>query len=77
MTMYNFTLIISKPKVDDVTAADRLCESGCDDAMFSCSMEEYSLEFSREAESLEEAIESACNDIYSARIGSHVEDIIE
>lgn len=72
MPTYNFTLMISRPEVDEDTATDRLYEAGCDDALFSVSGGSYELEFDREAPCLKEAVLSAIRDVKSANTGSCV-----
>ena len=73
---YSFTLIISRPDVDEETAADRLYASGCGDGLFSVSNGKYSVDFDREADSLAEAVETATRDVESAGIGSKVLSVL-
>ena len=66
---YNFSLLISKPTVDEETAADRLYAGGCDDAIFGVSNCVYEVEFDREAKSLQQALKTALRDVRGANIG--------
>ena len=72
MPTYNFSLLISRPTVDEDTAADKLYGGGCDDALFTVSGGVYEVEFDREAPSLKEAVQSAIQAIKQSGIGSHV-----
>lgn len=72
---WSFTLIVSPPTVDEEEAAGRLYGAGCDDATFGVSNGAYSLDFDREAASLEEAVASAKADVGRAGIGSTVERV--
>ncbi len=69
---YSFTLLISRPDVDEESAANRLYASGCGDGLFSVSSGRYSIDFDREADSLVEAVDTATRDVESAGIGSKV-----
>ena len=69
MDTYNFSLLISKPVVDDEIAANHLYTSGCDDALFSVSAGIYTIEFDRVAHSFKDAVESAVYDVKNADIG--------
>jgi|CryGeyDrversion2_2_1046609.scaffolds.fasta_scaffold11194_4 hypothetical protein len=72
MTSYYFSCEITPPNVDDETASNKLYEAGCSDALFGVSNGIYTLDFTREATSLDEAILSAIADVKSASIGSGV-----
>jgi hypothetical protein len=72
MKTYNFRLKITKPTVDDETAANLLYEAGCTDATFGVSNGIYEIEFDREGETLIDAMFSAMEDIRKAKIGSEV-----
>ena len=72
MDTHNFSLLITAPTVDEETAADRLYENGCDDALFSVSGGVYEVEFDREAPSLRQAVLSAISNVNGAGIGSRV-----
>lgn len=72
METYNFSLVITRPSVDEETAADRLYGGGCDDALFSVSGGVYEVEFDREARSLRAAVRSAISDVNKAGVGARV-----
>ncbi len=69
---YDFALILRG--VAELTSAieDTLFIAGCDDATLSMQYGLLYLEFSRSANSLEDAIISAINDVRKARIGAEV-----
>jgi len=66
MNKYEFVLILSESidLTDDV--ADALFEAGCDDGSPGTSNGVFSIDFHRRANSLEEAIRSAIEDVRSA-----------
>jgi len=72
---WRFTLVLSKPTVDEETAADRLYGGGCKDATFSVSNCVYRLDFDREAPTMGDAVASAKADVERANIGSVVERV--
>ena len=76
MPTYNFSVMISRPEVDEDTATDRLYEAGCDDALFSVSGGVYELEFDREAPTLRDAVLSAIRNVKSAGTGARVLRIV-
>ena len=69
---YDFTLVLSG--VPELTAAveDALFEAGCDDATLSLQGGEVSLDFTRAAPSLHEAVAGAVGDVRRAGIGADV-----
>jgi hypothetical protein len=72
MNTYSFSLVITRPEVDEETAADTLYAGGSDDALFSVSGGVYELVFDRESASLRKAVLSAIKDVQKAGIGSRV-----
>lgn len=75
MALYNFTLTLSGVTYETEGLEDALYESGCDDALICAYGNSVYVEFDREAESLDEAISSAVENIESAGIGAIVESI--
>src|SRR5687767_4754417 len=73
MAMFEFTLIASglDPRADDYEA--RLWDAGCDDATISFQNGRMILDFAREAQSLQEALDSAFADVRKA--GARIERI--
>jgi hypothetical protein len=75
MKVYNFTLLLIDVKEDltfeEIAAA--LYENGCDDGTYSVSNGLHSVEFHREAECFDDAVENASIDIAMADI---CEDVI-
>lgn len=69
---HNFAILISPPEVDEETAADKLYAGGCVDAIVSVSEGAYEIEFDRDAPSLDEAMQSAIQDVEASGIGSRV-----
>lgn len=69
---YDFALIVAG--VSELTAKveDALFEAGCDDATLSIQYGLLYMEFSRQANSLKDAIVSAIRDVQKARIGAEV-----
>jgi hypothetical protein len=70
MTEYEFTVVLALREAGDETTslAERLSESGCDDAVCLSRDGQVSLAFGRESESLEAAIRSALDDIAAAGV---------
>ena len=66
MTKYEFTLILSGPLELTEDLADSLFEAGCDDATPGTCNGVFSIDFHREADSLEAAICSAIANVESA-----------
>ncbi len=66
MTKYEFALVLKGPLelTDDI--ADALFEAGCDDGTPGACEGVFSIDFHREAESLEQAIRSAIGDVKAA-----------
>ena len=64
MEIYNFSLIITAPVVDEEMAADSLYNGDCNDATFSVSNGVYEVEFDRKAASCCEAVVSAITNRY-------------
>jgi hypothetical protein len=63
--LYRFSVILNAADITD-DDADRLYEAGCDDASILVRNSVASLQFDREAPSLEEAIRAAVKDAESA-----------
>ncbi len=63
MKNHRLTLILDRPSSEEM--ADALFEAGCDDPTLSMSGGVTSLDFNREAESLEDAIASAIANVES------------
>ena len=59
MAKYEFTLILSRPPELTEEAAERLFEAGCEDGTPGTCNGVFSIDFHRQAPSLEEAIRSA------------------
>jgi hypothetical protein len=66
MTKYDFSIILAGPFESPEDLADRLFAAGCDDATPGACAGVVSVDFAREAESLESAIRSAIADIQKA-----------
>lgn len=66
MTKYEFTLVLKGPLELTEEMADELFEAGCDDGTPGTCNEVFSIDFHREANSLEEAIYSAIANVKSA-----------
>ena len=66
MTKYEFTLILKGPLELTEEVADELFEAGCNDGTPGTCNGVFSIDFHREATSLEEAIRSAIADVKSA-----------
>ena len=62
---FEFTVVLDEFEIT-TQMADNLYCAGCDDALLSQSNEIVSLDFYRDAESLDEAIDSAREDIFAA-----------
>ncbi|MCW2254778.1 putative DNA-binding transcriptional regulator AlpA [Providencia alcalifaciens] len=75
MSLFNFTLTLSGVNSETTQLEDALYESGCSDALICFYGKSVYLEFDREANSLDVAIESAVNDVESAGIGAIVESV--
>lgn len=69
---HDFTLILTGITPETVGLEDALFAAGCDDATLSFRMGRPVLTFSREADSLKDAILSAISDVRSAGIGANV-----
>lgn len=65
MSKYQFTLILSGPPDLTEDIADSLFEAGCDDGTPGTCNGVFSIDFHREASSLEEAIRSAIVNVRS------------
>jgi len=72
MTTFKFTLVISKPEMDDVKAADYLYANGCDDALFGMTNGEYTLDFARKALTRIDAVFTAIRDVNTSHAGVRV-----
>jgi hypothetical protein len=66
MSKYDFTLILTEPLELTDDLADALFAAGCDDGTPGTCNGVLSIDFHREAESLEEAIRSAIADLRTA-----------
>jgi hypothetical protein len=66
MSKYDFTLILTESLELTDDLADALFAAGCDDGTPGTCQGVFSIDFHREAESLEEAIRSAIADIRTA-----------
>lgn len=66
MQTFEFTAILAPLSIPFEEAAERLYGGGCDDGSFGQSQGVSSIEFAREAGSLEEAIASAIADVTRA-----------
>lgn len=75
MALYNFTLTLSGVTYETEGLEDALYESGCDDALICAYGNSVYVEFDREADSLDDAIASAVDNIESAGIGAIVESV--
>ena len=73
MTKYEFTLILKGPLELTEDIADELFEAGCDDGTPGTCEGVFSIDFHREAESLEQAIRSAIANVKAA--GCEVERV--
>lgn len=73
MKTHNFTIIASGLDIDSDDYADRLFESGCDDATVSVQKGVIVLEFDREARTFATALVSAVGDVIKA--GARIERI--
>src|SRR4029079_9205825 len=72
MTEYDFTLALTGITELTREIEDALFEAGCDDATLSLRCGRIYATFSREADSLKDAILSAINDVRNAGIGADV-----
>jgi hypothetical protein len=66
MKKYDFTLVLSRPLELTEEIADALFQAGCDDGTPGTSAGVFSIDFHRQANSLEEAIQSAIANVKSA-----------
>lgn len=73
MNKYEFSLVLKGPLELTEEIADELFEAGCDDGTPGTSGGVFSIEFHRESDSLEAAINSAISDVKTA--GYHVERV--
>ena len=72
MSEYDFTLILTGITDFDETTVDRLFEAGCDDSTVAKRSGRVYITFSREAESLTDAVFSAIDDVNRSGIGAKV-----
>ncbi|MBX3424031.1 MAG: hypothetical protein KF752_20945 [Pirellulaceae bacterium] len=72
MTEFDFTLILSGLTDFDDAIVDRLVEAGCSDATIARRYGRVYITFSREANSLVEAVVSAIGDVKRANVGASV-----
>lgn len=75
MALYHFILTLSGVTYEREGLEDALYESGCDDALICAYGNSVYVEFDREADSLNEAIASAVENVESAGIGAVVESV--
>jgi hypothetical protein len=66
MNSYEFTIVATGLPIEGDEWADRFYEAGCDDALVALQRGLFVLDFDREANTLAEAVESACADIRRA-----------
>lgn len=66
MNSYEFTIVATGLSIDGDEWADRFYEAGCDDALVALQRGLFVLNFDREADTLAEAVDSACADIRRA-----------
>lgn len=66
---WSFSLILKPAPMDLEAVANRLYEAGCDDATFGICCGVWTLDFDREAGSLDEAVASAKADVERAGLG--------
>lgn len=75
--IHQFTLIVENgPELTD-QVTDALFEAGCDDALVGSRDGHLFLDFDREADSKEMAVQSAVSCVESAGIGGHIRVIAE
>jgi hypothetical protein len=75
MCNFDFQLFCRDVDTSDDSFLDRLYEAGCDDSMVYFKDGYLCLDFSRKASSAEEAVVSAINDFYAAKLGGNVERV--
>lgn len=66
MSSYEFAIVATGLPIDGAEWEDSFYEAGCDDALVGLQRGLFVLEFNREADTLAEAVESACADIHRA-----------
>lgn len=66
MNSYEFTIVATGLPIDNDDCLDRFYEAGCNDAIIGLQRGVFVLDFDREADTLVEAIESACADVRCA-----------
>ncbi|WP_180174117.1 hypothetical protein [Acinetobacter sp. YH01024] len=66
MKKFNFTIFILDLSTSNICIEDRLFEVGCNDALVCSTNDDIYLDFIREAETLDRAIQSAIKDIEMA-----------
>lgn len=74
--LYEFTLTLKNVNEKTPSLEDSLYLSGCDDALINFRENKVYLDFSREADSLEQAVHSAIQNVESASIGVIVIEVI-
>jgi len=75
MTEFEFQLFCRDVTTDDESFLDSLYEAGCDDAIVSFKDGYLCLDFSRQAESAEDAVVSAIRDFKRSEIGGTIERV--
>lgn len=66
ITSYEFAIVATGLPIDRDEWEDSFYEAGCDDALVGLQRGLFVLDFNREADTLAEAVESACADIHRA-----------
>jgi len=75
MALYHFTLTLSGVSYQTAGLEDALYQSGCDDGLICAYGQSVYIDFSRQAISLDSAIESAIDNIESAGVGAVVKSV--
>ena len=75
MSEHNFIFKFKLSADKDLeTYLDELCQAGCDDSLVGCGQEGWlAMDFTREAESIKEAVESAIADVRKVMGNSLIE----
>ena len=68
MALYEFTMIVEGPDLQDGEVVDALFEAGCDDSLIGRTDGTQYLDFGREADTFEEAVFSAIADVESVPV---------
>jgi hypothetical protein len=70
--LYHFTLVLDGVDAETPNLEDALFEAGCDDALINYKNSTVYLDFSREAQDLEQAIISAIKAVESTNLGARI-----